>query len=38
MSATINAEKFQKYFGDAPLLAVRGRMFPVEVHKLYNYI
>lgn len=31
MSATLDAEKFQKYFGDAPLLRVPGRMFKVEV-------
>ncbi|KAJ5893565.1 hypothetical protein N7495_005256 [Penicillium taxi] len=31
MSATLDAEKFQRYFMDAPLLAVPGRTFPVEV-------
>jgi len=31
MSATLDAEKFQKYFNDAPLLKVPGRTFPVEV-------
>ncbi|KNE62551.1 hypothetical protein AMAG_07759 [Allomyces macrogynus ATCC 38327] len=31
MSATLDAEKFQKYFNDAPLLSVPGRTFPVEV-------
>ncbi|KAI9143728.1 P-loop containing nucleoside triphosphate hydrolase protein [Paraphysoderma sedebokerense] len=31
MSATLDAEKFQKYFNDAPLLAVPGRTFPVEI-------
>ncbi|KAJ2777805.1 DEAH-box ATP-dependent RNA helicase prp43 [Coemansia javaensis] len=31
MSATLDSEKFQKYFNDAPLLAVPGRTFPVEV-------
>lgn len=30
MSATLNAERFQKYF-DAPLLDVPGRMYPVEI-------
>ncbi|CAO1636107.1 unnamed protein product [Sympodiomycopsis kandeliae] len=30
MSATLEAEKFQKYFNDAPLLKVPGRTFPVE--------
>ncbi|KAK9471987.1 P-loop containing nucleoside triphosphate hydrolase protein [Dipodascopsis tothii] len=32
MSATLDAEKFQKYFNDAPLLAVPGRTHPVEVY------
>lgn len=31
MSATLDAEKFQRYFYDAPLLAVPGRTFPVEI-------
>ncbi|KAI9339719.1 P-loop containing nucleoside triphosphate hydrolase protein [Pilaira anomala] len=31
MSATLDAGKFQKYFDDAPLLAVPGRTFPVEI-------
>jgi pre-mRNA-splicing factor ATP-dependent RNA helicase DHX15/PRP43 len=31
MSATLDAERFQKYFNDAPLLTVPGRTFPVEV-------
>ncbi|KAI0008947.1 pre-mRNA-splicing factor ATP-dependent RNA helicase PRP43 [Xylariaceae sp. FL0662B] len=31
MSATLDAEKFQRYFFDAPLLAVPGRTFPVEI-------
>ena len=31
MSATLNAERFQKYFSGAPLLDIPGRMFPVEV-------
>ena len=30
MSATLDAEKFQSYFGDAPLMKVPGRTFPVE--------
>lgn len=30
MSATLEAEKFQSYWDDAPLLRVSGRMFPVE--------
>ncbi|KAI1106457.1 P-loop containing nucleoside triphosphate hydrolase protein [Jackrogersella minutella] len=31
MSATLDAQKFQRYFLDAPLLAVPGRTFPVEI-------
>lgn len=31
MSATLNAERFQKYFTGAPLLDIPGRMYPVEV-------
>lgn len=31
MSATLDAQKFQKYFLNAPLLAVPGRTHPVEV-------
>lgn len=31
MSATMNAEKFQEYFDEAPLLDIPGRMFPVEI-------
>lgn len=32
MSATLDAEKFQTYFNDAPLLAVPGRTHPVEIY------
>ncbi|ODV88301.1 hypothetical protein CANARDRAFT_26453 [[Candida] arabinofermentans NRRL YB-2248] len=32
MSATLDAEKFQSYFNDAPLLAVPGRTYPVEIY------
>lgn len=32
MSATLDAEKFQSYFADAPLLAVPGRTHPVEIY------
>ncbi|SCU97022.1 LAMI_0F08614g1_1 [Lachancea mirantina] len=32
MSATLDAEKFQKYFHEAPLLAVPGRTHPVEIY------
>ncbi|OQD76588.1 hypothetical protein PENDEC_c004G01327 [Penicillium decumbens] len=31
MSATLDAQKFQRYFSNAPLLAVPGRTHPVEV-------
>ena len=31
MSATLDAEKFQEYFMNAPLMKVPGRTFPVEV-------
>jgi pre-mRNA-splicing factor ATP-dependent RNA helicase DHX15/PRP43 len=31
MSATLDAEKFQKYFEGAPLLKIPGRTFPVEI-------
>ena len=30
MSATLDAEKFQNYFSNAPLYKVPGRTFPVE--------
>ncbi len=30
-SATIDAERFSKHFGNAPVIEVSGRMFPVEV-------
>jgi pre-mRNA-splicing factor ATP-dependent RNA helicase DHX15/PRP43 len=31
MSATLEAQKFQEYFLDAPLMKVPGRLHPVEV-------
>jgi pre-mRNA-splicing factor ATP-dependent RNA helicase DHX15/PRP43 len=31
MSATLEAEKFQGYFLDAPLIKVPGRLHPVEI-------
>lgn len=31
MSATLDAQKFQRYFSNAPLLAVPGRTHPVEI-------
>mmetsp|Transcript_30645 Transcript_30645/g.46410 ORF Transcript_30645/g.46410 Transcript_30645/m.46410 type:complete len:712 (-) Transcript_30645:300-2435(-) len=36
MSATLDAEKFQEYFDNAPLLKVPGRTFPVEVFYTAN--
>ena len=43
MSATLEAEKFQGYFLDAPLMKVPGRLHPVEIFytqvcHLHNYI
>ncbi len=32
MSATLDAQKFQRYFENAPLLAVPGRTHPVEIY------
>lgn len=32
MSATLDAQKFQTYFNDAPLMSVPGRTFPVEIY------
>ncbi|KAJ5098420.1 Pre-mRNA-splicing factor ATP-dependent RNA helicase PRP43 [Penicillium argentinense] len=32
MSATLDAEKFQRYFNDAPLLSVPGRTYPVTIY------
>ena len=31
MSATLDADKFQKYFNDAPLITIPGRIHPVEI-------
>jgi ATP-dependent helicase HrpA len=31
-SATIDVERFSKHFGNAPVIEVSGRTFPVEVH------
>jgi pre-mRNA-splicing factor ATP-dependent RNA helicase DHX15/PRP43 len=31
MSATLDAGKFQQYFGDCPLMSIPGRTFPVEI-------
>lgn len=32
MSATLDALKFQKYFFEAPLLSIPGRLFPVDLY------
>ena len=32
MSATMDAEKFQRYFFNAPLLDIPGRLHPVEIY------
>ncbi|GMM50862.1 DEAH-box ATP-dependent RNA helicase [Starmerella bacillaris] len=37
MSATLDAEKFQTYFDNAPLLTVGGRTYPVEVFYTPEY-
>ncbi|VBB34185.1 unnamed protein product, partial [Acanthocheilonema viteae] len=31
MSATINLELFQSYFGDSPVIKVAGRLYPIEL-------
>jgi len=31
-SATLDAEKFSKYFDDAPIIRIPGRRFPVDIH------
>lgn len=40
-SATLEKEKFAKYFGDSPVVEVPGRLFPVDVHyeerEVYDY-
>ncbi len=33
-SATIDVDRFSKFFGNAPIVTVSGRTFPVEVHYL----
>ena len=38
MSATVNAEHFSKYLGDAPILNVPGRTFPVKTKFLEDAI
>jgi ATP-dependent RNA helicase DHX29 len=38
MSATVDARKFSEYFGDAPILNIPGRMFPVEVNYLEDAV
>ena len=38
VSATVDAAKFSRYFGDAPIMAVPGRTYPVEVKYLEDAI
>ncbi|KAH6613601.1 P-loop containing nucleoside triphosphate hydrolase protein [Chaetomium sp. MPI-SDFR-AT-0129] len=38
MSATVDAERFSKYLGDAPVLTVPGRTFPVRVAYLEDAV
>ena len=38
MSATVDAEKISKYFGNCPMLHVPGRTFPVDVRYLEDAI
>lgn len=38
MSATIDARRFSEYFGDAPILNIPGRTFPVEVRYLEDAV
>jgi ATP-dependent RNA helicase DHX29 len=38
MSATVDATKFSRYFGDAPILTVPGRSYPVEIRYLEDAI
>lgn len=37
-SATINADKFSKFFGEAPIFTIKGRTFPVDVSYLVDPI
>jgi HrpA-like RNA helicase len=40
-SATLEKEKFARYFGDSPIVEVPGRLYPVEIHyekeRVYDY-
>ncbi|KAM9318436.1 ATP-dependent DNA/RNA helicase DHX36 [Pholidichthys leucotaenia] len=38
MSATLNAEKFSKYFGNCPMIHIPGQTFPVEEFLLEDII
>jgi ATP-dependent RNA helicase DHX29 len=38
MSATVDARKFSEYFGNAPILNIPGRTFPVEIKYLEDAI
>ncbi|XP_043920360.1 ATP-dependent RNA helicase DHX29 [Protopterus annectens] len=38
MSATVDSDKFAKYFGHCPVISIPGRTFPVEVFHLEDVI
>jgi ATP-dependent RNA helicase DHX29 len=38
MSATVDADKFTRYFKDCPVINIPGRTFPVEVNFLEDVI
>lgn len=35
-SATLQAQKFSKYFGGAPIIKIPGRRFPVDIYYTSN--
>jgi len=35
-SATLEAEKFSKFFNDAPIIYIPGRRFPVDIYYTSN--
>jgi ATP-dependent RNA helicase DHX29 len=38
MSATVDARRFSEYFGDAPILNIPGRTFPVDIRYLEDAV
>jgi ATP-dependent RNA helicase DHX29 len=38
MSATVDAEKISRYFGDCPMVHVPGRTFPIDVKYLEDAV